>query len=1836
SMTCNIPSKSKYSFGLYFPPKASSGSSNSSHAGGAEMSKTAASSVRRKTSLDESSVLSASAKSRDYFIRYSTDKAANDNRNRYSPRHSAYERYAPESHPETLICRSQTISNISPTKSMGQQPLSQTSVQVGAQTRHYVPVLNEGKLSSSSDSIDHRTGSQFVVRIPYDQQQQQSALAGAEPPTVTLPLVRQNYGTTFALTRSPTATHIEIQKSIGKPIVSQRKYQFEVAAASDQTQGPPSAPSGVGLNRYKTEIEKIRTQPKFSSIAVRKASFEQSPDRDPPGFDDPEGICQSESASQDFQLAKMETAQPTIKVRIVRKISSERYTSGSSLPTSEMQDRPGSNIRIFVSPGNPPRTSSSPVVEIGIDSYKKPTLRTQASGQHQSSQLYTNDSALLQASPSCALPASPTNLSRDGLYRGPSSTAGSRGSLGGDSTTGLADSGVWVKSYHSSSSTDMLDGIGSASVDSSSSSSNATLVPTVAMRDDDSGDNSMSRFSSMGRPPRKTSYLSAVNAPVSKKSLEDQANKLHRRTSYLMATARDRTNTVPIEQAFSSSQTSLDVAHLQPQPSGSARHQNSVKLNKFFGEMVTEGVEIVKSSEAEEIPDIIRKGPLSCKISVIEGKKCSDRSWKPVFATLRQNELYLTREKDSPASSGFEEQHIPMRSIMVEFARDYAKKKKHVFRMSTHNECEYLFQTEDRGTMLTWIQAIKSINEPDKAGKMDEMIASERDKHFQAAPIEINIIPSHKMSPQIGGHKGRKLSALSLKAKLSSSPSMRRKKSGVIEKGETTYESTKKTWMGRISMMKGLKKHSDDSHSITLSEHEADMDKMQFGVRLEDCFPSPHNQFVPLIVELCTRIVEARGLEVIGVYRVPGNSAAINALTEEFNRGIDAVNIDNEKLLDINVISSLLKSFFRKIDDPLVPSDFYDNFIEANRHPDESKRKLKIKRLLHLLPPHHHETFKHMAEHLNKVASYGNINKMDAKNLAIMFGPTLVRKKEDDTVSLVTDMSDQCRIIESIILHHDWFFSTWDQDNYIPMETTVETVNLDDGQNALKDEDEEADSAISTKELISSIVGAASKKLRSQRQAASLDSESANGSRDGLSTVGSSPVNFNERNIDEEVYLASLSKTVKSSAPRSASEEFLDKKGSFLGSRPDTRGGSSVVVPVAPIMAASSSNSKKAAIGRTGSSSSDPYLGELQYADATPPSPSLSSSTATGATNMSRYFSDESLLADVVDSNDELDDEMELLHPGGRLPTSLSRDAIHDTLKRIGNDVSALLHTFEQKQQKERERRRREQERVEAEHRRTRLELEQEDNDESLNSWFLAPSWKGSSSGNKEGIIGNEHSSSFPLPPNKMPDVVSSSYLGEHYPYDKDRVSFVRGKGELLPPPKTSSNIYHPPQPSSSSVISPPQGPLVSLPSSRMDTQPKASREESPDFLLTDLHIQESPRDVARSGPQHYLPPDSKTKQQLVSGGEKELQKPFGSLRHSFGRRHGSLDSLIDLIDKDKRASWASSDSEDGSDLLTSITTTFDQKLQILLNPKYKLTGAGRKTHRSDSLTLESTVKGFESQRQADTSKATPPNTKQASYTMAALLDSDRSFQDPSLHRSAKSDPKIGIASRFERNDNVRAASSSPKSFSALDKVANTSQLRKRDLPDFRSFLGKSGMGSSQQKDLASVILTQPKKLDLGNGGSGRNRVVRRNSGRSGRSDALRSSSKFEMAHSGRRVDGATVPPGLDSSDRGDKENLETPEQVRNRKNQHRRHTVGGAEDFEHISALSHLNDNCTAGKYHGDNAPVSSEQENPSAWEQLRPALKETGPGSMQAWIQRERLRGSTPDLSSKQEKNE
>lgn len=94
---------------------------------------------------------------------------------------------------------------------------------------------------------------------------------------------------------------------------------------------------------------------------------------------------------------------------------------------------------------------------------------------------------------------------------------------------------------------------------------------------------------------------------------------------------------------------------------------------------------------------------------------------------------------------------------------------------------------------------------------------------------------------------------------------------------------------------------------------------------------SDDNQYVPFLIARCTHIVESKGLSVVGIYRIPGNTAAISALTEQVNRGFDDQTLADEKWNDVNVVSSLLKLFIRSLPDGLLPNDMYNLFIEADK-----------------------------------------------------------------------------------------------------------------------------------------------------------------------------------------------------------------------------------------------------------------------------------------------------------------------------------------------------------------------------------------------------------------------------------------------------------------------------------------------------------------------------------------------------------------------------------------------------------------------------------------------------------------------------------------------------------------------------------------------------------------------------------------------------------------------------------------------------------------------------------------------------------------------------------------
>ncbi|XP_019122541.2 rho GTPase-activating protein 21a isoform X2 [Larimichthys crocea] len=429
-----------------------------------------------------------------------------------------------------------------------------------------------------------------------------------------------------------------------------------------------------------------------------------------------------------------------------------------------------------------------------------------------------------------------------------------------------------------------------------------------------------------------------------------------------------------------------------------------------------------RDSSSDVFCDATKEGLLHFKqLNTDKGKRVGGgmRPWKQMYAVLRGHYLCLYKDKKeghAHANCQAVDEPVPIsiKACLIDISYSDTKRK-NVLRLTT-SDCEYLFQAEDREDMLAWIRVIQensNLDEENAAFTSHDLISRKiKEYNTLMSPTGSKTEPSPKPSRQslsirhtLLGGKGE------TKATSPHSPKPEQERKN-MHKDDTSPPKDKGTWRKGIPGLMRKPFEKKPSPGVT------------FGVRLDDCPPAQNNKFVPLIVEVCCKLVEERGLEYTGIYRVPGNNAAISNMQEELNnKGMNDIDIQDDKWRDLNVISSLLKSFFRKLPEPLFTNDKYADFIEANRTEDPVERLKVIKRLLHELPDHHYETLKFLSAHLKTVAENSEKNKMEPRNLAIVFGPTLVRTTEDNMTHMVTHMPDQYRIVETLIQNYDWFFT---------------------------------------------------------------------------------------------------------------------------------------------------------------------------------------------------------------------------------------------------------------------------------------------------------------------------------------------------------------------------------------------------------------------------------------------------------------------------------------------------------------------------------------------------------------------------------------------------------------------------------------------------------------------------------------------------------------------------------------------------------------------------------------------------------------------------------------------
>ncbi|EPY79289.1 rho GTPase-activating protein 21 isoform 2 [Camelus ferus] len=364
----------------------------------------------------------------------------------------------------------------------------------------------------------------------------------------------------------------------------------------------------------------------------------------------------------------------------------------------------------------------------------------------------------------------------------------------------------------------------------------------------------------------------------------------------------------------------------------SFKHVSSLKGIKIIdSQKSSEDSGSRKDSSSEVFSDAAKEGWLHFRPLVTDkGKRVggSIRPWKQMYVVLRGHSLYLYKDKREQTTPSEEEQPISVNACLIDISYSETKRR-NVFRLTT-SDCECLFQAEDRDDMLAWIKAIQessNLNEED-TGVTNRDLISRRIKEYNSLMSKAEQVPR---TPRQSLSIRQTLLGARAEPRTQSPHSPKEEpERKLLSKEDTSPPKDKGTWRKGIPSI--MRKTFEKKPTATGT----------FGVRLDDCPPAHTNRYIPLIVDICCKLVEERGLEYTGIYRVPGNNAAISSMQEELNKGMADIDIQDD---------------------------------------------------------------------------------MEPRNLAIVFGPTLVRTSEDNMTHMVTHMPDQYKIVETLIQHHDWFFT---------------------------------------------------------------------------------------------------------------------------------------------------------------------------------------------------------------------------------------------------------------------------------------------------------------------------------------------------------------------------------------------------------------------------------------------------------------------------------------------------------------------------------------------------------------------------------------------------------------------------------------------------------------------------------------------------------------------------------------------------------------------------------------------------------------------------------------------
>lgn len=160
------------------------------------------------------------------------------------------------------------------------------------------------------------------------------------------------------------------------------------------------------------------------------------------------------------------------------------------------------------------------------------------------------------------------------------------------------------------------------------------------------------------------------------------------------------------------------------------------------------------------------------------------------------------------------------------------------------------------------------------------------------------------------------------------------------------------------------------------------------AVRL--CSPVDVDVPLPCVVYRCVEYLDRKnGTREEGIFRLSGSNVVIKQLRERFNTEGDVNLLTDNQYYDIHAVASLLKLYLRELPTTILTRELQREFLASTEMADRGDKVAAMRELATRLPQVNATLLKYLISFLIRIINNADVNKMNVRNVGIVFSPTL-------------------------------------------------------------------------------------------------------------------------------------------------------------------------------------------------------------------------------------------------------------------------------------------------------------------------------------------------------------------------------------------------------------------------------------------------------------------------------------------------------------------------------------------------------------------------------------------------------------------------------------------------------------------------------------------------------------------------------------------------------------------------------------------------------------------------------------------------------------------------------